>query len=78
MYLRDAHHKSAKGLGHGEGYQYPHNAEQGWVDQQYRPPEVAGQTYYTPSKHGAEPARWERWSAERFGKGDFPEDRDDA
>ena len=69
MYLRDAHYKSAAGLGHGEGYQYPHNAEEGWVDQQYRPPEVAGETYYTPSRHGAEPARWERWSAERSGKG---------
>lgn len=67
MYLRDAHYKSAKGLGHGEGYQYPHNAEAGWVDQQYRPPEVAGETYYTPSQHGAEPARWERWSADRSG-----------
>ena len=69
MYLRDAHYKSAAGLGHGEGYQYPHNAEEGWVDQQYRPPEVAGETYYTPSRHGAEPARWERWSADRSGKG---------
>ena len=69
MYLRDAHYKSAAGLGHGTGYQYPHNAEEGWVDQQYRPPEVAGETYYTPSRHGAEPARWERWNAERSGKG---------
>ena len=51
MYLRDAHYKSAKGLGHGEGYQYPHNAESGWVNQEYRPPEVAGEVYYTPSVH---------------------------
>ena len=78
MYLRDAHYKSAKGLGHGEGYQYPHNAESGWVNQEYRPPEVAGEVYYTPSVHGAEPARWERWSAHRSGTGDPREDRNNA
>lgn len=66
-HLRDAHYKSAAGLGHGVGYDYPHNAEAGWVDQQYRPSEVEGETYYAPSQHGAEPARWERWSASRSG-----------
>lgn len=64
-HLRDAHYKGAAGLGHGEGYRYPHNDPQGWVDQQYRPPEVADQVYYIPSEHGAEPARWERWNKER-------------
>ncbi len=66
-HLRDAHYTGASGLGHGVGYDYPHNADAGWVDQQYRPHEVDGQTYYAPSQHGAEPARWERWSAERSG-----------
>ena len=65
MHLRDAHYSGAAGLGHGKGYRYPHNDPAGWVDQQYRPPEVADQVYYTPSDHGAEPARWERWSKER-------------
>ena len=65
MRLRDAHYSGAAGLGHGKGYRYPHNDPEGWVDQQYRPPEVADQVYYTPSDHGAEPARWERWSKER-------------
>ena len=65
MHLRDAHYSGAAGLGHGKGYRYPHNDPEGWVDQQYRPPEVADQVYYTPSDHGAEPARWERWSKER-------------
>ncbi len=65
MHLRDAHYAGAAGLGHGKGYRYPHNDQAGWVDQQYRPPEVADQVYYTPSDHGAEPARWERWSKER-------------
>lgn len=64
-HLRDAHYKGAAGLGHGEGYRYPHNDPSGWVEQQYRPPEVAGEVYYIPSEHGAEPARWERWKKER-------------
>jgi putative ATPase len=64
-HLRDAHYKGAAGLGHGVGYRLPHNDPAGWIDQQYRPPEVSDQTYYTPSEHGAEPARWERWKKER-------------
>lgn len=64
-HLRDAHYKGAAGLGHGEGYRYPHDDPAGWVDQQYRPPEVADEVYYIPSEHGAEPARWERWKKER-------------
>ena len=64
-HLRDAHYSGAAGLGHGKGYRYPHNDPLGWVDQQYRPPEVADQVYYTPTEHGAEPARWAKWSEER-------------
>ncbi|MCA1845685.1 MAG: hypothetical protein LC792_21320, partial [Actinobacteria bacterium] len=26
----------------------------GWVNQEYRPPEVAGRRYYEPSPHGHE------------------------
>jgi putative ATPase len=55
-HLRDAHYWSAKGLGHGEGYRYPHDDPRGWLEQDYRPPEVAGHVYYEPSDHGAEEA----------------------
>jgi putative ATPase len=55
-HLRDAHYQGAKSLGHGEGYVYPHDEPKGWVSQQYRPPEVAGNVYYVPSDHGAEAA----------------------
>lgn len=54
MHLRDSHYKGAKGLGHGQGYAYPHDDPTGWVDQQYRPPEVRDHVYYRPSPHGAE------------------------
>ncbi len=68
-HLRDAHYSGASGLGHGDGYRYPHDDPSGWVEQQYRPPEVADQVYYTPSSHGAEPGRWERWMREREADG---------
>jgi putative ATPase len=54
MHLRDAHYRSAANLGHGEGYDYPHDHPEGWVAQEYRPPEVAGRRYYDPSSHGQE------------------------
>ena len=54
MHLRDAHYQGAKSLGHGDGYQYPHDDPDGWVAQEHRPPEVAGNVYYEPSDHGAE------------------------
>jgi len=69
MHLRDAHYSGAAGLGHGSGYRYPHDEAEGWVAQQYRPPEVNDQTYYTPSEHGQEPARWEQWTKERDADG---------
>ncbi|HET6809520.1 MAG TPA: replication-associated recombination protein A [Acidimicrobiales bacterium] len=53
-HLRDSHYWSAKGLGHGVGYAYPHDDPRGWVPQEYRPPEVAGRPYYAPSEHGHE------------------------
>jgi putative ATPase len=53
-HLRDAHYRGAQALGHGEGYVYPHDHEGGWVDQAYRPPEVADHVYYEPSPNGRE------------------------
>jgi putative ATPase len=53
-HLRDAHYQGAKSIGHGAGYEYPHDDPRGWVEQQYLPPEVAGRRYYEPSHHGRE------------------------
>lgn len=39
-HLRDSHYKSAKKLGHGVGYQYPHDFPGHWVFQQYLPEHV--------------------------------------
>jgi len=53
-HLRDASYYGARALGHGEGYVYLHDDERGWVEQDYRPPEIADHVYYEPSEHGAE------------------------
>lgn len=53
-HLRDSHYQGADKLGHGRGYRYPHSDPRGWVEQDYRPPEVAGRIYYEPSSHGHE------------------------
>jgi putative ATPase len=56
VHLRDAHYQGAKSLGHGKGYEYPHDDPTGWVAQQYKPEELEGRRYYEPSPHGAEAA----------------------
>jgi putative ATPase len=64
-HLRDAHYRGAATLGHGEGYDYPHDHPWGWVAQVHRPPEVAGRTYYEPSPHGHEQEIGQRMAAHR-------------
>jgi len=53
-HLRDAHYRGAAALGHGEGYEYPHDDPRGWVPQRHRPDEIEGRRYYEPSAHGFE------------------------
>jgi len=50
-HLRDGHYPGAKRLGHGEGYQYAHDAPEGWVDQDYL---GVDRTYYQPVDRGFE------------------------
>lgn len=52
--LRDSSTKSARTLGAGEGYKYPHNEPNGIVAFQYAPDEVTDRRYYEPSEHGRE------------------------
>ncbi|WP_433425834.1 replication-associated recombination protein A [Microtetraspora malaysiensis] len=60
-HLRDAHYPGASKLGHGKGYQYPHDFEHGLVRQDYAPEELRDRRYYRPTKHGAEARFAERW-----------------
>jgi len=52
-HLRDSHYPSAKKLGRGRGYQYPHDFPDAYVRQTYLPPDFA-KTYYQPSDRGHE------------------------
>lgn len=51
-HLKDAHYKSAKQLGRGIGYKYPHDFKNGWVKQQYLPDTLKYARYYDPKKTG--------------------------
>jgi putative ATPase len=53
-HLRDAHYPGAGKVGHGEGYLYPHDFDEGIVAQRYAPDPVADRIYYQPSEHGQE------------------------
>lgn len=60
QHLRDAHYKGASQLGHGKGYQYPHDYPKSYVDQQYLPEELKDTVYYHPTGHGYEKTIKER------------------
>jgi putative ATPase len=56
-HLRDASYRGAERLGHGQGYQYSHNFEGGWVEQAYLP---EARRYYEPVDRGYEKVLRER------------------
>jgi len=58
--LQDAH-RDRKGLGHGQGYLYPHDFPGHFVPQDYLPGELAGARFYEPGEEGAEPELVRRW-----------------
>lgn len=53
-YLKDAHYKSAKELGNGIGYKYPHDYTNNYIEQQYLPDELKDKEYYKLSEQGYE------------------------
>jgi putative ATPase len=50
-HLKDGHYGGAKKLGNAIGYQYAHDHNDAWVDQEYLPSDVE---YYQPSDRGFE------------------------
>jgi putative ATPase len=77
-HLRDAHYQSAAKLGHGEGYEYPHDDPRGWVPQRYLPEALGDAVFYTPSDHGFEQeigTRMERRRAPHAAGADEDEER---
>jgi putative ATPase len=64
-HLMDAN-RDAVGLGHGKGYQYPHNFPGHFLPQQYLPTALLGTHFYKPSDQGYEnqvAERLARWQA---------------
>ncbi len=45
-HLRDKSYYGAKNLGRGEGYKYPHDYPNSYVEQQYLPEKLQGTRYY--------------------------------
>jgi putative ATPase len=65
IHLMDAN-RDAVGLGHGQGYQYPHNFPGHFLPQQYLPTALLGTHFYKPSDQGYEAQvaeRLARWQA---------------
>jgi putative ATPase len=62
-HLQDAT-RDAKALGHGQGYQYPHEFDGHHVAQNYLPEAIKGMRFYEPGDQGYETQvadRLERW-----------------
>jgi putative ATPase len=54
LHLRGAPTPLMRGLGYGRGYIYPHEAEGGWVEQDYLPEALSGRVFYEPTERGYE------------------------
>lgn len=54
VHLQDKHYKGAEKLGHGLGYRYAHDYPNHYVEQQYLPDGMEGQSFYHPSDMGYE------------------------
>ena len=68
QHLKDAN-RDQEGLGHGEGYKYPHAYREHYTPQQYLPSEMQGTYFYEPSEQGYEEAvaeRLEQWRERDF------------
>jgi putative ATPase len=54
LHLRNAPTQLMRNLRYGKDYKYPHDYEEGITGQAYRPPELEGTLYYSPSDRGYE------------------------
>jgi putative ATPase len=66
-HLKDCHYNGARELERGLHYQYPHDFEGHYIQQQYLPDELVDRIYYDPSENGVEKRIKE--SLKRLGKG---------
>lgn len=75
-HLRDSHYAGARTLGHGAGYDYPHDDPSGFAAEQHHlPDELAGTVLYEPTRHGHEGAVADHLATLRRRAGDAGRDR---
>ena len=70
-HILNAPTRMMKELGYGSGYDYDHNADEGFSGQNYFPEGMERQAFYTPRGEGAEGRvreRLERWATIRKGR----------
>lgn len=60
-HLKDAHYASAKKIGDGIGYNYPHNFYKNWVNQEYLPKEIKNTKFYEPGNNKIEQEIQKYW-----------------
>lgn len=72
LHLRNAPTKLMKEMGYHEGYQYAHNFENHYVDQQYLPDEIKNTKYWIPASNAAEAKMAERMTEIRKNKDGGP------
>jgi putative ATPase len=65
LHLRNAPTALMKEMGYGAGYEYPHDAPDGFVAARNLPEGLGGPTFYEPTREGAEAAIAERLAALR-------------
>jgi putative ATPase len=53
-HIRNAPTGLMKDLGYGDGYQYAHSSEHGYIPQDYLPDNLSGREYYQPTDRGYE------------------------
>ena len=56
MTIRNAPTRLMKDLGYSHGYEYPHDAKDAVVGQEYLPDALRGRQYYHPTQRGREKA----------------------
>ena len=77
LHIRNAPTKLMDELGYGAGYQYAHDAPEGYVPQDYLPDEVVSRQFYSPSSFGLEKdvAKRMDWWASLAGRREAEEGR---
>ena len=60
MHIRNAPIEKMRELGYNEGYKYPHDYPEGWVDQRYLPEGLERGAFWQPAGRG-----WEEWRVEQ-------------